>query len=588
MSGSKSGKGASRLGNWLITAFTGIFVAVGVGVVLFLLVPTLLTAWQAKDWTPVRAQLISTALQISHGSKGGTTSRVVARYRYVIAGQAYESERVGLIGGSDNIGDWQAETHARLRRALEGDGRITVYVNPDDPAEAIIDRSPRWGQIALIGVFALVFSGFGLGFMFLFRRSASEAARKEQERAAIGVGGESVRFSHGVEVHSSRRSEVVVMWVFTLLWNAISLPAAGLALVRVDGPMGYLILLFPLAGILLLLNTLARHREWRRFGRVPLRMDPWPGAIGGDMAGSLDLPLPFDTRNRFRVTLACLHSETRGSGSDRSQHESVCWECEGVPVARSGPQGTRLLVRFRVPAGLPASEPVAASYHLWRLQVDGEVPGVDFNRRYEIEMQPGEALSQAHARLPYSDENAGPPRLPPEVVTVRDDARGRILDFRAGRNLRPGLALALFGAVFLAAGLFMARPANDVPLFFSGLFILVGALILLAGLWLAFNRLRVILGAQTVITERYFLGLPLFSRRAARADLVALERRQSMSANNGERTTVWYSIVLLTQDGRKLTVADTVRGSALSLALGRQIGERLGLPLAGDDAGSAR
>jgi len=569
-------------GGWLLMAFTGIFVAVGVAVLVFLVVPALYTAWQAKDWTPVEAQLISTDLRISQSSKGGDSRRVEARYRYLWAGEAYEGERVGLIGGGDNIGDWQTRTYDRLRRALAGDGRITVYVNPDDPGEAIFDRSPRWGMLALIVLFALIFGGFGLGFMYLVARGNQSAQRLASQRAEIGVGGEAIRFSRGVEVFSARRNEVAALWIFTLLWNAIALPATWLALGQAGGErdgMLYLVLVFPLAGLFLFMQTLRRHLEWRRFGRVPLVMDPWPGAIGGDMAGTLDLPLAPHRANQFRVSLACLHSEWRGSGRDRRRHESVRWECEGAPTVSAGPQGTRLAVRFRVPAGLPASQPVATEYHLWRLHVEGEVPGIDFSRVYEIEMQPGEALTTTLERVPYSDENAGPVVLPASVVSQRDDARGRILDFHAGRNLWTGLTLSLFGAIFLVAGGFMAQPAVDAPAIFSGVFLLIGGLLAAFGLWLAFNRLRVILGAQEVLTQRYWLGLPLYSRRVARRDIVSLQRKQTMSSNNGEKTTVWYSIVLLTRDGRRITVVDTVRGPALSQSLGQQIAARLGVPL---------
>lgn len=574
-------KRASR-GGWLLKAFAGIFVAIGVAVLVFLVVPTLYTAWQARDWVPVQAQLISTDLRISQSSKGGASQRVVARYRYVWAGEVYEGDRVGLIGGGDNIGDWQTLTHDRLRHALAGDGQITVYVDPDDPAEAIFDRSPRWGLLAMIVLFALVFGGFGLGFMYLMGRGSSEAQRLASQRKEIGVGDGAIRFSRGVEVYSARRGEVTALWIFTLLWNAIALPSTWLALGQAGGERDgvlYLVLVFPLVGLFLFIQTLRRHLEWRRFGRVPLVMDPWPGAIGGDMAGTLDLPLARASGNQFRVSLACLHSEWRGSGRDRRRHESVRWECEGVPTVGAGPRGTRLAVRFRVPTGLPASQPVAAEYHLWRLHVEGEVPGIDFSRVYEIEMQAGEALTTTLHRVPYSDENAGPVVLPASVVSQRDDAQGRILDFRAGRNLWPGLTLSVFGTIFLVAGGFMAQPAVDAPAIFSGVFLLIGGLLAAFGLWLAFNRLRVILGAQAVITQRYWLGLPLYSRRVARGDIVGLQRKQTMSSNNGEKTTVWYSIVLLTRDGRRLTVVDTVRGPALSQSLGQQIAARLGVPI---------
>jgi hypothetical protein len=124
------------------------------------------------------------------------------------------------------------------------------------------------------------------------------------------------------------------------------------------------------------------------------------------MAGTLDVPVPSGIGTRCHATLTCLHSQTTGTGKNRSTSETACWQEEGVPQTSPGSNGTRLALRFRVPAGLPPSEAPTGSYHLWRLRVKGSMPGVDLDRTYPIEMQPGTATRASLSAAPLTGEKA--------------------------------------------------------------------------------------------------------------------------------------------------------------------------------------
>jgi hypothetical protein len=88
---------------------------------------------------------------------------VLVRYRYEIAGKSYESQRVGLDpqAGADNVGDWQERWFQTLHQAQQQGRPITVWVNPAQPTESIVDRSLRPGLLALQLGLALAFGGFG-------------------------------------------------------------------------------------------------------------------------------------------------------------------------------------------------------------------------------------------------------------------------------------------------------------------------------------------------------------------------------------------------------------------------------------------
>eukprot|EP01034_Spumella_vulgaris_P001439 gene1439-1902_t len=162
------------MGRGVLLVFCAIFaVAFGAGgywAGLRPLAETALAAWTVRDWQPVRAQVLDVQLKQHPGSEGGTTYQVQARYRYTVAGQAYEGQRVGLDlrPGADNVGDWQAQWHRTLRQAQERGEPITAWVNPQAPAQALLDRSVRWRLQIFRLPFALVFTGVGVTAAWMF------------------------------------------------------------------------------------------------------------------------------------------------------------------------------------------------------------------------------------------------------------------------------------------------------------------------------------------------------------------------------------------------------------------------------------
>ena len=78
-----------------------------------------------------------------------------------------------------------------------------------------------------------------------------------------------------------------------------------------------------------------------------------------------------------------------GSGKNRRRSERVVWQTDGAAhtVPRLG--HTRLEILFDVDDGLPPSDPQEESaWHLWRLHVEADLPGVDFDRVFEIPVFP--------------------------------------------------------------------------------------------------------------------------------------------------------------------------------------------------------
>ena len=179
------------------------------------------------------------------------------------------------------------------------------------------------------------------------------------------------------------------LWGFALFWNLVTLPL----FFQFDEiwqkvqrePLTSLVFLFPLIGLALVVLAISATRQKRRFGLTPLVMDPFPGSLGGQVGGRIETNIDFDPGRNFGVSLTCVHSRISGSGKNRSRSESVVWRGDGVCHTGQGPVGTALQFRFDIPSNLPASQPQkGGNYHLWRVRVSADLPGIDFDRGYEI------------------------------------------------------------------------------------------------------------------------------------------------------------------------------------------------------------
>ncbi|PJI97646.1 uncharacterized protein DUF3592 [Acidovorax sp. 69] len=194
--------GQKRGGRWLLALFALPFAAVGVGMLLLGVLPTLYDWSRMQFWQPAQATLVSAQLNASRSSKS-TTYHVTARYRYQVAGREYEGDRVAIGSGGDNVGDFQEALGERLEHALQSAQPVPIWVSATNPAEAVIDRSLRPGLLALKMVFVVVFGGVGLGMLVHLVRTPSQAGRQTSPQRAVAAGtpGKVERIPGGVQMY---------------------------------------------------------------------------------------------------------------------------------------------------------------------------------------------------------------------------------------------------------------------------------------------------------------------------------------------------------------------------------------------------
>lgn len=573
-------------GRIFITLFALPFFGVGVWMLLSV-GGTFHDAWRMSGWEPVQAQLSAAGYE-THSGDDSDTYEAYATYSYRYRGRPFTGDRVALAGGADNIGDYQVDTGNRLSAMHARGEPITVWVNPDAPAESIIDRGIRWNLVGFKSIFLFVFGGIGLGLLvFTWTRPAEKDASLVQYQEAPWLLNDAWQTP---EIRSGSKAAMWGAWAFAGFWNAISSFTPFVAYREVVENQNYLALvalLFPLVGIGLITWAVRRTLEWRRFGPAPLTLDPFPGSIGGHVGGTIDLAAPYDVTARFHVTLTNLYSYLSGSGKNRSRKEEARWQDELVAHAEPGGRGTRLSFRFDVPAGLDESDAQQKgdSYFSWRLNLRAELPGTDIDRDYDIPVyatarQSRDLPERAMQRSRDERDSLADGRVR-ELVQIRHGPMGKSMFYPMGRHLGANLVGLVIGAVFAVAGWFLVVQEGQT--LFGSIFGGVGALVALGAFYMATNSLEVSQDGTSINTVRRWIGIPVSRKSMPRSTFARFRKTSSMKTQSGGKHVIYYAVNMVDNGGNKMVVGEGFRGESETKAAMRMIAREFGLEVEPDE-----
>ena len=549
-------------GKIIVSLFALPFFGVGVWM-LWSISHAVVDAWQMNSWAPVEAHLSRGGYE-THRGDDSDTYQAFADYTYTYNGRQFQGSRVSLSSGADNIGSYQEDTGRALQRAAANNAAITVFVDPEQPADSIVDPDIRWGLLGFKSIFLFVFGGVGLGLLI-----GAWRAPREKDASLPQYKDEPWLLNDDWQTATIRSSSKAAMhgaWFFAALWNLISAPLPFVLYAEVTQKENYLALiglLFPLVGIGLIVWAVRRTREWTAFGPAPVTLDPFPGSIGGHVGGSIDLNVPFIAGNEFTVTLTNLHSYVSGSGKNRSRREKAEWQKKLVAHAETGAKGTRLTFRFDVPAGENESDTEKdESYYLWRLNLHAELAGTDIDRDYEIPVYATATQSRflSSIAVDRSEElqRAADQRSVREVVNLETTGNGKRMFFPIGRHLGSAFGGFLVGAIFAAAGWFLI--VEEGQKLFGGVFGGIGSLIALACLYMMCNSLEVLYANQEIRTVRRLLGIPISRKRMHQSRFERFEKDSSFKTQSGNKHVIYYTVAAVDRQGDKLVIGEGFKG----------------------------
>jgi len=393
-------------------------------------------------------------------------------------------------------------------------------------------------------------------------------------------------------ITSGDKLALYVLLGFAVFWNLILVPIIidqwdDLAriferLVIYDANTYDARLILPLmlaANLFLIPSLIHQWRQWSKFGRLYMTLDPYPGAIGGQIGGYLDIPvIRYRDGIPMEVRVNCVKVSISRSGKSHNRSDSVVWRKKARAAVRWGSAGARVEFVADVDDALPQSTPESGRSGSCYWSVRIRLPEAGFDRSYEIPVFKTQGRAESNLR-PKSTAHDEPDRtvadLPTSLAEVRQTDEGLAVQYAPSRSGGMGNFIALFGLVFFAVAVFLGfqfaaeinvGEGRRVSMFSTAMlgmmttvFGLVSCGIMAAGWFVKTNQLRVIVDRDWLMTEHRAFG-QTFRKLAARDIISGFDKKVTMQSGQGAQAEIYYSILAQKTDGQTLVVGDHVHG----------------------------
>ena len=549
---------------WLVALFGLIFLFGGLSFLVFFIVPDIYDGWRMQSWQSTRGTLLDVDIKTNR-SNSTDTYQASARFEYILNGQRYIGTRVAISDMADDIGDFQKNLAKQLAGAFRSQQPVTIWYDPQNPTDSIINREIRWGLMVFIMIFVIVFGGLGFMIVSSAFKSKKQTPHTPQEKSQPWL--LRPEWNKG-EIKSDARSGMKAAWLITVFWNAISLPAAYNVMPQIVDKLEYkalAVLIFPLIGLGLLYWAIKKTLEWKRFGATPLTMDPFPGSIGGQVGGQIRIDIAYNPQQVFKITLACIHSYLSGTGNNRSRKERTTWQDEGYAQVNPGASAVNITFCFDVPENLPASQEFSDSYYLWRLTLESEMEGVDLNRSFEIPVfKTAQQSEQFNFKSPELVP-AGVTRTTAESLLPLKQS-GSIIElyYPMFRNPLGSFSGVVFGGIFVAVGLFLWQQAQiegGMLYFMASVFGLIGFGVVWAGIFSALNSIQIKFDGMNLHYRHKFLFFTIKDKKIPYTDITNIDSRGSGSGKRGGKHKITYTVFAQAR-GKKYTLAESITSAS--------------------------
>ena len=537
-------------GRWVLGLFFGVFLVVGAMFTYFFFVRPVLKIEQARQWPAISCRVISSRVLSHSGSKNSTTYSVDILYSYTVDGRDYRSSRYDFMGGSSSGYESKAEIVAHYPAGATEQ----CFVNPRDPAEAVLERG--FTPMTLVGLFPSVFFFIGLAgvvWVLVGGRGTKPAPRGAEDAPWMCR----EDWARG-RIVSSAKPTAIGVWIFAAIWNALSLPVLVVLVdewARSHNQALLWGLLFPGIGVLLLVWAVRVTARWLKFGDSVFEMSAVPGVVGGALQGTIRLSQPVRIADGFKLTLSCVNRVTTGAGKNRSTVEHVLWtEDQHVEAGL----GDRVAVAFYIPPDCrETASNDANNMVIWRLKVSAKDAGVDYAAKFEVPVfkvaQTPQQVAAATAIL--SRERAAIENYQPSAnsrIRVQPAAGGgQEFYFPAMRSVGAGLGLITVFAIWSA--LFWLLIHLKAPILFPIVWGFFDLLIFAGVLHFLTGTTRVVADASGLTITKRMIGIGRTQVIPA-GDVAEIKTKIGMTAGQ----TAYQNITIVQRDGR-----ETVAGSAI-------------------------
>ena len=387
----------SKAGRLIMVAFFSVFLLVGCGVTYALFVGPVLKIFAARNWTQVPCGIVSSRVK-SHRGDDSTTYSVDVVYRYTYQGRAYTSNGYHFMSGSSSGYNGKAEVVNRLPPGAT----TTCYVNPANPAEAVLNRNET-GSL-WFGLIPLVFAAVGAGGLaYVFRQTPSstgaftvalptKSSLGSTVTKSVTVGGDSYG-PHTLKPTTSPKVKLIGVTFAAFFWNGIvSVFLFNLIKEwRQGGGFSWFLALFLTPFLVIGLGLIGGvfYQFMALFNPRPRLTVSHGILLPGDTAEiSWELEGHTDRLCSLQITLEGREEATYRRGTNTATDKEVFTAIQIVDTTDSITMHSSS-AKLQIPASAMHSFKSANNKIVWVLKVHGDIPRwPDIKDEYPIEVAP--------------------------------------------------------------------------------------------------------------------------------------------------------------------------------------------------------
>ncbi len=389
-------------------------------------------------------------------------------------------------------------------------------------------------------------------------------------------------------IDSDAGSEYKYSWLFAILWNtltwmAIVLSGNNILKAFEENPAFYFFALFPVIGVWLIYRAIAQTLAWKKFGKTPLVMDPYPGHLGGSVGGYVDVPVAYDLNHQVKVSLSCIHYYWKKTGSDHTKTADAVWQDSSIIRPEPVINKTRIRFTFNPTAELPESQPDGTDTYVWEVHIYFPLVGHDFDRKFVIPVIKATEhdIASASRFTKISLENGsrvvkpGKTRIP----QITQSASSAVFHYPQLRNKGLGIGLIFVGLLLGVFSWFMQQQFSDfmpiTSLLMFGMVVLITSALTLFGLYSLFHSITAEVSSAGINIKHKLLGFN-FGGKIDAASIADIVTHKSASTSGGKSTRVWYGLKVIDKSGMESNVGDSLEGSSYAESIRQKMIETLG------------
>lgn len=344
----------------------------------------------ARNWPTVPCVVLSSAVR-SHTSDDGTTYSIDILYQYEIDGREYRSNRYSVFGGSSS---GYAGKQAVVDQLPPG-AETVCYVNPNDPAYAILYRGWSWAYLLVL--FPLPFIAVGAGGLIAMRRRTTRAETPPPQVSNASTARSSLpRTPARLKPQMSPKGKLGFLLLFATIWNGIVSVFVVMAINSWrKGDPDYFLSCFMIPFVVIGLGTIAGviHCLLALFNpKLTVTIDRQAIPLGESAKLQWEFGGRIDRIERLRITLEGTERaryETRSNGKRSTSTTSKRFAEYVVFETQNPPQIERGTATLEIPADTMHSFDGGDNKIIWTLAVRGEIARwPDVVQEYEIDVLP--------------------------------------------------------------------------------------------------------------------------------------------------------------------------------------------------------